>query len=120
LYRVEKEIAACRKLQLSPILAGEKADRKRSVNLPELPRLEYPPVATTHTAGSHFWTCWRVAVALRWVCNAVLCAHGAVAQLFLRALRDLWQFGIATNLGRVRAGSDRDDRTSATYAGVAM
>jgi hypothetical protein len=59
-------------------------------------------------------------MALRRVCSAVLCAGGAGAGSFVRALRDLRQLGIATHLGGTRSGNEFAGLAAATRSGVAL
>jgi len=47
------------------MLGGENADRKSSVSLPHLPRIEDAAVEAPDGAGLFIWICGRVAMALR-------------------------------------------------------
>src|SRR5467141_4550853 len=102
------------------MLAGEKADRKRAVNLPELSRFEDPAVEAPDGLGSSIWSQRRLAVALWSMRNEVLRARRAGSQSLLCALRDLRQFGLATNRRGARPGNDCDVVASAAGSCVAM
>jgi len=102
------------------MLAGENDDRESPVGLPQLPWVEDPAVETPDGAGLSIWICGRLAVAVRKVRNEVLRARRAGAPSLLCALRDLRQFGIATNRCGARAGDDGDVLASAADSGAAM
>src|SRR6267378_3154302 len=120
LYRARRESASCGGLRFSPMLARENADRKSPISLPLLSRVEDAAVEAPEGGGLFIWSCGRLAVAVRKVRNEVLRARRAGAQSLLCALRDLRQFGIATNRRGARAGDDDEVLASAANSGAAM
>jgi len=102
------------------MLAGEPAHRKRTSNLSELSWIEDTAVEAPDGAGSSFWICRRLAVALRRVRNEVLRSRRAGSQSYLCALRNLRQFGIATNRRGARSGDDGGVLASAADTCVAV
>jgi hypothetical protein len=65
LYRARREAASCGGLHFSPMLARENADRKSPISLPLLSRTQDAAVEAPDGAGSSFWICGCVAMALR-------------------------------------------------------
>jgi len=103
------------------MLAGEKADRKRAVNLPELSRFEDPAVEAPDALDHLFGSQRRLAVALWSMRNEVLSrAPCRFAVTFYAQCGICGNFGLATNRRGARPGNDCDVGASAAGSCVAM
>ena len=94
----------------SPMLCEERSDRNQPDKLPGLSQCEYPAIQTPVDARLSLRRCGPSAVALRGLRLAVLCAPDAVSHVFVRALRNLRQPGIAAHFRRPRSRYDRIPR----------